>query len=288
MSSHKLTSTHIYILSAFHVPGDFARAQAKGSEPLQRRRPGPDAAPGHSLVAGIGAGTGSAGGPSSVSSSASASATSTPRTTRSETTRTACSALSSRRGSASRSALVTPRNETSAAILAKWRDIDEIEDSPDEWLVTPSDFFQLSRHYVQLSDMYLQESPLPNYDEAIEARTRARTCIMGDSTGSGMIRETYDISKGSINERKYFLGIIEDLQRIKDMQVLAQHKVALGREQSMQAARQGRAAARAEIQVCVGIDISVLGRKATLGPAGISACGCFRSFCFVVEVSDVS
>ena len=99
--------------------------------------------------------------------------------------------------------------------------------------------------------MYLNESPLPNYDEAIEARTRARACIMSNSSGSGMSRETYDISKGSINERMYFLGIIEDLQRIKDMQALAQHEVAHGEEASLQAARQGRAAARAEIQVCV-------------------------------------
>ena len=169
-----------------------------------------------------------------------------------QNTSNAGTAQSSRRGSASsnvsRSALVTPRNANSAALIAKWQEIDEIEDSPEDWLITPSDFFHLSRHYVQLSDMYLQEQPLPNYDEAIEARTRARTCVMGDST-SGPRKETYDISKGSVNERQYFLGIIEDLQRIRDMQVHAKHEIEHGKEQSMQAARHGRLAARAEIQV---------------------------------------
>jgi hypothetical protein len=71
---------------------------------------------------------------------------------------------------------------------------------------------------------------------------------MGDST-SGPRKETYDISKGSVNERQYFLGIIEDLQRIRDMQVHAKHEIEHGKEQSMQAARHGRLAARAEIQV---------------------------------------
>jgi hypothetical protein len=100
--------------------------------------------------------------------------------------------------------------------------------------------------------MFLHEQPLPNYDEAIEARTRARTCIMGDSTSGPSKANTYDIAKGSINERKYFLGIIEDLQRIRDMQVHAKHEIEHGKELSMQVAREGRLAARAEIQVCAG------------------------------------